>query len=74
MNAPGAPEGGPAKGRRGRPPKPEGTTRGDPFTIRLSDAERAAVKAAAEAAGVPESEWARRVLAATLQGATKPTT
>jgi len=58
----------------GRPPKPEGTTRGEPFTLRMTDTERAAVKAAAEAVGVPESEWVRRVLAAALQGATKPAT
>ena len=71
MTAPGAPSGGPTKPRMGRPPKPEGTTRGKPFTVRMTEAERDAVRAAAEAAGVPESEWTRRVLMAALATATK---
>lgn len=74
MTAPGAPAGppgGPAKGgRTGRPPKPKGEAREATLSLRLTDADREAVRAAAEAAGVSESEWIRQALVAAL--ATRP--
>ena len=76
MTAPGAPAGppgGPAKGgRTGRPRKPDGEARGETFTVRMTEAEREALRGAAEAAGVSESEWSRAVLLAALATPPKP--
>jgi hypothetical protein len=48
----------------GRPAFAEGTARTGVFTIRLSDEERAAIKAGAERAGKPVTQWAREMLLA----------
>jgi hypothetical protein len=48
----------PAKKRLGRPPKPNARM-GSPLLVRLSDAERAELQAAADRAGQPISVWAR---------------
>jgi len=50
--------------RMGRPPLPNGTAHTSVFTLKLSDAERAAIRAAAERAGVSVSQWARAALSA----------
>lgn len=46
----------------GRPPKPAGEVRNTPFTIRVTEGEKAAFLKAAKKAGRPASEWARSVL------------
>lgn len=53
-----------SEGRRGpgRPAFQEGTARTNVFTMKLSDAERAAIDEAAERAGKPVSRWARDAL------------
>ncbi len=46
----------------GRPAFEEGTARTIVFTLKLSDAERAMIRAAAERAGKPVTQWAREAL------------
>lgn len=50
--------------RVGRPKLTEGAARAAMFTLRLKPAERDAVEAAAQAAGLSASEWARKQLLA----------
>jgi hypothetical protein len=46
----------------GRPAFPGGTARTNVFTLKLSDEERAAIKAAADRDDKPVSQWAREKL------------
>ncbi len=46
----------------GRPPLPDEERKAHTFRIRMTDADRDEINAAAESAGVPSSEWARDVL------------
>lgn len=48
--------------KMGRPPKPRGEAKAEVLTLRLTKDERKATEAAAKRAGVPVSEWARRVI------------
>lgn len=48
--------------KRGRPPKADKDRRDSDLRVRMSDQERAAVKAAAASAGMEASTWARVVL------------
>lgn len=52
----------PPDGRMGRPPLPEGTAKTIVLTLRVSEAERDAIEAAAAQAGKPTSQWVREVL------------
>lgn len=56
------------KVRMGRPPLPEGEARGVVFTVRLSEAERATIVAAAQRDGQPATKWARAVLLSAADG------
>jgi hypothetical protein len=53
--------------KMGRPPKPKGQAKAEVLTMRLTSAERSAAERAAEAAGVPISEWGRAALLAAIQ-------
>jgi predicted HicB family RNase H-like nuclease len=53
----------------GRPPFPTGKAKVGVFAIRLSAEERAAIRLAAERAGLSVSEWARNEL---LEAANRP--
>ena len=46
----------------GRPPLPKGEARETVFTLRVTEAERAAFVEAAERAGKPVTAWARETL------------
>lgn len=46
----------------GRPPLPEGETRGVVFTLRLSEAERDVISEAAKRADKPVTQWAREAI------------
>ena len=48
----------------GRPKMRPGEARTIMFSIRVSEAERAVIEAAAEREGVPASDWARDILIA----------
>ncbi len=54
----------PKKRGRGRPPLAEGGARDVVFTLRLAEAERDELVAAAERAGKPVTQWARETLLA----------
>lgn len=56
-----------AKPRMGRPPLPEGMVK-TVFTVRVTEAERAAIMAAAADAGKPVTQWAREALLERAQG------
>lgn len=49
-------------GKRGRPPKPPSLVRDESLTIKLSEAERNAVEAAAKRIGEKPRVWARTVV------------
>jgi hypothetical protein len=55
------------KVRIGRPPLPDGEAREVVFTLRLTEAERAIILAAAKAAGIPPTRWARCALLKTAR-------
>ena len=57
---------------RGRPAKPSGTAHVDVFSLKLSADEKALIKAAAEHAGKPVTQWAREALLATARSLTTP--
>lgn len=48
----------------GRPKVPKAEKKGQTLTVRLTDAERKAVDAAAKREGVPVSEWGRLAIVA----------
>ena len=48
--------------KTGRPKKPAGSTKGDYIEVRCEEAEKAAFRTAAEAAGLPLSGWIRERL------------
>jgi len=56
-----------AKPRMGRPPLAEGTAREIVFTLRLTEAERDAIAAAAARQQKPVTQWARLLLLAAAQ-------
>lgn len=59
---------GKKKARMGRPPLPIGSAREVVFTLRISDAEREVIAAAAERAGKVPAQWAREMLLACARG------
>lgn len=50
--------------KMGRPPKPKAERKAETLTLRLTKDERRGAEAAADRAGLPVSEWARRAIVA----------